>query len=369
MVIERFKVASAALVFAAAFAIPLWAAPAGADGMGGSAQVNSSAAADGSTSGTSSMPGMGGGSAPASSGSAAGDQASQPADAAAMDAAMAARDKSFPAATKGLGGQLLAPTVLADGTKQYEMTAAVTPWEIEPGKVVQAWTFNGTVPGPTIHVNVGDRVKVIIHNRLPESTSVHWHGLPGIPNNMDGVSDVTQDPIKPGTDFTYAFTPTAPAVSWYHSHHDGTKQVTSGLYGAILVGDMPVPAGVKVSQLVNFDLQDAGTIGLTINGKSFPATAPVQAKLGDWVEVNYINAGTMSHPMHLHGVAQTVIAKDGYPVPAPYQGDTIDVAPGERYTVLIHADQPGKWAWHCHIFPHSEGSQGMFGLFTEMWIS
>lgn len=366
---KHLKLLSVALMFSAAFAVPLWAEPAGTAGaMGTPAAATAPAAAGGTaTTGADQM----GGAAGANDGSAASpsDGASQPVDAAAMDAAMAARDKSFPAPTKGVGGQLLAPTVLADGTKQFELTAAVTPWEIEPGKVVQAWTYNGTVPGPTIHVNVGDKVKVIVHNRLPESTSVHWHGLPGIPNAMDGVTDITQDPIKPGTDFTYSFTPNAPAVSWYHSHDDGTKQVTSGLYGAILVGDMPVPSGVKVSQVVNFQLQDAGTIGLTINGKSFPATAPVQAKLGDWVEVNYINAGTMSHPMHLHGVAQLVIAKDGYPVPAPYQGDTIDVAPGERYTVLIHADQPGKWAWHCHIFPHSEGPQGMFGLFTEMWIS
>ncbi len=145
--------------------------------------------------------------------------------------------------------------------------------------------------------------------------------------------------------------------------------MTNGLYGAFLIGEMPLPRGVRVSQEIPFELQDAGDIGMTINGKSFPATAPVRAHLGDWVEIHYINAGTQEHPMHLHGLDQVVIAKDGFPLPAPYRADTVPVAPGERYTVLIHATAKGKWAWHCHIFPHSEGAQGMFGLFTEMIVS
>lgn len=352
---RRPRLVAAAIAFAAAFAVPLWTLPSGS-----AATSDTAASSDAAGSGMA----MSGGSA-ATPATGASPSAT---DWQSMDAQMAKRDRSFPAATKGVGAQELSPTILPDGTKQFELTAAVTPWEIEPGKVVQAWTYNGMVPGPTIHVNVGDKLKIIVHNHLPESTSVHWHGLQ-VPNDMDGVSDITQDPIKPGADFTYAFTATRPAVSWYHSHHDGTTQVTNGLYGAILIGEMPLPAGVTVSQEIPFELQDAGTIGLSINGKSFPATAPVKAKLGDWIEVHYINAGTMAHPMHLHGVDQLVIAKDGFPLPAPYKADTVNVAPGERYTVLIHADQPGKWAWHCHIFPHSEGSTGMFGLFTELWIA
>lgn len=351
---SRLKLTAAAVSFAVALVVPMWSAAAHASSHTLGAAADTAAAPS------------------SSEASAAGAPAAAPPagviDWQAMDKQMAARDHSFPAPTAGTGGQPLAPTVLADGTKEFHLTAAVTKWEIEPGKVVDAWTYNGTVPGPTIHVNVGDKVRVVVDNKLPESTSIHWHGLQ-VPNDMDGVSDVTQDPIKPGSTFVYAFNATRTAVSWYHSHHDGTKQVSSGLYGAILIGEMPLPAGVHVNQEVNFQLQDAGTIGLTINGKSFPATEPVKAKLGDWVQVNYINAGTMEHPMHLHGVDQVVIAKDGFPLPAPYTADTVNVAPGERYSVLIHADQPGKWAWHCHIFPHSEGAQGMFGLFTEMWIS
>jgi FtsP/CotA-like multicopper oxidase with cupredoxin domain len=348
---SRAKVFAGAVAFAAAVAVPGWFVPtSAADTSRATAAV---AAPQGHATSDSGMP------APASGGSS---------DWQAMDARMAKRDKSFPAATKGVGAQVLTPTVLPDGTKEFHLTAEVARWEIEPGKVVDAWTYNGMVPGPTFHLNVGDKVRIVVRNNLPESTSIHWHGIQ-VPNDQDGVSDITQDPIKPGTTYTYAFRATRQMVGWYHSHHDGTKQVTSGLFGAFIIGELPLPRGVHVSQEVPFELQDAGTIGMTINGKSFPATAPVRAHLGDWIEIHYVNAGTQSHPMHLHGLDQLVIAKDGFPLPQPYRADTVPVAPGERYTVLVHADAPGHWAFHCHIFPHSEGAQGMFGLFTEMIVS
>jgi FtsP/CotA-like multicopper oxidase with cupredoxin domain len=186
---------------------------------------------------------------------------------------------------------------------------------------------------------------------------------------MDGVPEITQAPVKPGQTFTYAFTAqSTPAVGMYHSHQDAVKQVPNGLAGAFLVGSEPVPQGVAVAQQQIMMLNDSGTLGLTINGKSFPATAPVVAKLGDWVEVQYMNEGQMIHPMHLQGMAQQVIAKDGYPVPQPYLADTILVGPGERFTVLVHADNPGTWAWHCHILSHAESDQGMFGMVTALVV-
>jgi uncharacterized cupredoxin-like copper-binding protein len=285
----------------------------------------------------------------------------------AMDADMAVRTKAFPAKTAGLGAQLLPPTVLADGTKQFDLTAKIVDWEIEPGKTVKAWTYNGVVPGPTLKVEIGDKVKIVIQNELPESTSIHFHGLL-TPNDMDGVPDITQAPVKPGTAFTYAFTAQGPAVGMYHSHQNAVTQVPNGLAGVFLVGQEPVPAGVKVAQELPMMLNDAGTIGLTLNGKSFPATAPVVAKLGDYLMVHYLNEGMMVHPMHLHGMVQKIIAKDGIPLAQPYEADTILVAPGERYTVLIHADTPGVWAWHCHILTHAESAKGMFGMVTAMVV-
>lgn len=284
-----------------------------------------------------------------------------------MDEVMAKRTKAFPAKTDGLGGQLLEPTVLPDGTKRFELTAKVVDWELEPGKKVKAWTYNGTVPGPTIRVAVGDRIEVALRNELPQSTAIHFHGL-RTPNAMDGVPDITQAPIKPGATFTYAFVARGPAVGMYHSHHNAAEQVPNGLAATILVGDLPLPAGVTVSRTYPMMLNDAGVIGLSLNGKSFPATEPVAVKPGEWVLVHYLNEGLQAHPMHLHGLEQLVVAKDGMPVPQPYRADTVNVAPGERYSVLVHADEPGVWAWHCHILTHAERADGMFGMVTAMVV-
>jgi FtsP/CotA-like multicopper oxidase with cupredoxin domain len=353
----RSRALVAAIAFALALTVSLWTIPRGSGATEASHAAESAPAAEAAAPSAAEDHGT---SHDASAGGAG--------DWKAMDEAMAKRDKSFPAATKGQGGQDLVPKVLADGTKEFHMTAAPLKWEVEPGKVVDAWGFNGMVPGPTIRADVGDKVRIVVKNDLPEPTSVHWHGIQ-LPNKMDGVPNVTQDSIKPGKSFAYEFPVTRIADTWYHSHYNGTKQVSSGLWGAIQFGDVPTPNKEKVAQKQIIQIQDAGVIGMTLNGKSFPATKPLKAKVGDWVQVTYVNAGTMAHPMHLHGVDQVIIAKDGFPLEQTYKADTVNVAPGERYTVLIHADQPGKWIWHCHIFPHAEGSQGMFGLVMEMQIT
>ena len=288
-----------------------------------------------------------------------------------MDRKMAVNTEAFLAGVKtqgGPGGLDLAPTVLADGTKQFDLTTKIVDWEVEPGKMVKAWTYNGVVPGPTIRVTPGDKVSVVVRNELPESTSVHFHGLT-TPNNQDGVPDITQAPIKPGQTYTYAFTAQrTPMVGMYHSHHNAVKQVPNGLAAMFLIGEMPVPAGVQVSQELPMMLDDSGTIGYALNGKSFPATAPIVAKPGEWIKVHYLNEGSQIHPMHLHGIEQMVIAKDGFPLATPRIEDTVTVAPGERFTVLIHATEAGAWAWHCHILSHAETEEGMFGMVTALVV-
>jgi FtsP/CotA-like multicopper oxidase with cupredoxin domain len=285
-----------------------------------------------------------------------------------MDNAMSASMAAFPAKTAGLGAQVLPPTILPDGTKQFELTTAITNWEVSPGKFVQAKTYNGTVPGPTLKVDPGDKVRIILHNRMPDSTSIHFHGIT-TPNSMDGTTFVTQPPVKSGEDFTYEFTAQdTPAVGMYHSHHIAYQQVPDGLAGAFLIGQEPVPAGVQVNQEQVMVLDDSGVIGFALNGKSFPATAPIVANQGDWVELHYMNEGTQIHPMHLHGMPQMVIAKDGIPLPSPTFDDTVTVAPGERFTVLVHATEPGTWVWHCHILPHAENENGMFGMVTALIV-
>jgi manganese oxidase len=298
-----------------------------------------------------------------------GSSAAPPMSADDMDAAMAARTAAFPAKTDGVGAQELEPTVLADGTKQFKLTASVFDWEVEPGKFVEAWGYNRQVPGPTLRVGVGDHVRIVLENELPESTVIHPHGLM-VPNAMDGVPDITQKAIKPGESFTYDFVTREPMVGMYHSHHDAAKQVTNGLLGAIYVGDMPLPPGTPKPVVdIPIVLNDAGTIGYSLNGKSFPATAPIAAKRGEWVKVDYMNEGLQIHPMHLHGMSQLVIAKDGYPLANPSREDTVLVAPGERVSVLVHATEPGAWAWHCHILTHAEREDGMFGMVTALIVS
>ncbi len=290
-----------------------------------------------------------------------------------MDKAMADVAKQFPAKTTGHGGDRLEPKVLADGTKQFDLEAKIVKWEVSPGKTVEAWTYNGVVPAPEIHVSTGDNVRIVLKNSLPESTSLHLHGI-RVPNAMDGVDPYTQPPIKPGESFTYEFVAKGPAVGIYHSHHNAQLQVPNGLFGAFTIDDMPIPQAMidkgyaAVDKSVNMVLNDAGTIGLSLNGKSFPATEPTTLKVGQVLEVNYLNEGLMAHPMHMHQPVGWIIAKDGVPLDQPMPSDTVNVAPGERYTVLYKPEEPGVWAWHCHILNHAEGPTGMFGMVTALIV-
>lgn len=292
-----------------------------------------------------------------------------------MDKAMEERALRFVNEKKStFGGTPLAPKVLADGTKEFDLTAEVVDWEVEPGKIVKAWTYNGMVPGPELKVDVGDKVRIVLKNDLAESTSLHLHGV-RVPNSMDGVDPYTQDPILPGGSFTYEFTALEPAVGMYHSHHNAQTQVPNGLAGALLIGEMPIPDSLKekgittIDKSVNMVLNDSGTIGLSLNGKSFPATEPYAMKVGETMLVNYYNEGLMAHPMHMHQPTGWIIARDGVPLPEPVGEDTITVAPGERYTVLYHFEDPGVWAWHCHILNHAEGPTGMFGMVTAVIVA
>jgi FtsP/CotA-like multicopper oxidase with cupredoxin domain len=315
---------------------------------------------------TESLSGGGTAAAPMDHGSASGGS-STAMDPDAMDKAMAARTHAFPDKTEGHGGDLLQPTVEPDGTKVFNLTAKVVQWEVESGKKVEAWTYNGTVPGPTIKVDVGDHVKVVLKNELPESTALHIHGV-RLPNAMDGVPDITQDPIKPGDSFTYDFVAQRVEVGMYHSHHNAAKQVSNGLAGTFQIGELPMPGGIKPDVETSLMLNDSGTIGFALNGKSFPATEPIVAKPGQHVLIHYLNEGVGAHPMHLHGLDQLVVAKDGFPLPQPYKADTVVVAPGERISVLVTADNPGVWAFHCHILTHAEREDGMFGMVTAMIV-
>lgn len=296
-----------------------------------------------------------------------------------LDASMIASIEAFPAETEGLGNIPLEPTILPDGTKEFDLTVAITPWEVSPGVVVDAWTYNGMVPGPEIRVDVGDKVKVNVQNDLPLGTDIHWHGV-HTPNDQDGVAPITQDLIESGDDYVYEFVADEPAIGMYHAHHHGQMAIPNGLFGVFSIGDAPVPRGqtingrtvpedLVIDHEIPMVLNDAGVIGYSLNGKSFPATEPYVVEAGDWITVSYYNEGLQIHPMHLHQFPQLVFAKDGFPLDHPYYADTVNVAPGERYTVLIQATDPGTWVWHCHILTHVEREEGMFGMVTAMVVT
>jgi FtsP/CotA-like multicopper oxidase with cupredoxin domain len=189
---------------------------------------------------------------------------------------------------------------------------------------------------------------------------------------MDGVPHVTQEPILPGESFTYEFTARTPGSHMYHSHHNATDQVGRGLLGAFIVA--PKDPGQRYDTLYGAS-QDIVWIsndtlgGFTINGRGFPATAPIVAQLGDTIVIRFMNEGTMMHPWHLHGTPMRVVARDGYPLgSAAFTCDTLGVNPGERWDVVIECDEPGAWAFHCHILPHAESMDGMFGMVTALVV-
>jgi uncharacterized cupredoxin-like copper-binding protein len=292
---------------------------------------------------------------------------------------MLASFSRFPAETEGRGNELLEPTeVLPDGTLVFDMTMELAEWEVDEGQVVEAWTFNGMVPGPMIRIEVGQTMHLRVQNDLPIATDVHMHGL-NVENEFDGVAPITQDLIEPGETFTYEYTGDEQSVAMYHPHAHGHMLLPNGMFGTILVGDVELPRGqtvgleeipadLEIAQEIPMVLNDSGVIGFSLNGKSFPATEPYTATVGDWILIHYYNEGNLIHPMHLHQFDQIVVARDGYPVDQPYTVDTLNVAPGERYSVLVEIDNPGVWVWHCHILPHVERETGMFGMVTALIV-
>ena len=280
--------------------------------------------------------------------------------------------ESFPAKTDGVGNEPLEPRI-EHGTKVFELTAEQVRWETKPGVFVDAMGFNGTVPGPEIRVQQGDHVRIVVRNEMDQPTTMHLHGVT-VPNDMDGVPYITQDPIMPGGFFVYEFDVVDPPGMYvYHSHFNSTEQVGKGLYGAFIVAPNRDDWGSLYGETVDVEstlfLGD-GPTGFVLNGKEFPAIQPIVAKQGDGVLIHMANDGAQIHPMHLHGFHFEVVAEDGFVLPKVqrYTADTLMIAPGQRFDLFVQADYPGVWAFHCHILPHVEGPQGMFGMVTALVV-
>jgi len=266
--------------------------------------------------------------------------------------------------TKGKGMQELAPRI-ENGVKVFDLTVDEVEWEVAPGQSEKGRGYNKQIPGPVLRATEGDRVRINVKNNLTGSTSVHWHGI-YVPNNMDGVGYLTQDPIKSGDTFVYEFTLRNSGTHMYHAHHDSTDQVNRGLLGAFIISPKDPSTYPQYDKEFILIMNDT-MLGFTLNGKGFPATDALVAKKGERILVRWLNEGMMYHPMHLHGLVMEVFAQDGYPR-APYKCDNIDVPPGTRLDCIIEANEPGLWAFHCHVLSHAENASGFFGLVTVLAV-
>ncbi len=282
---------------------------------------------------------------------------------------------NVPNATQNYGNQPAKYVVDPDGAKHFTLTAQQVMWEpVKGSKRVLAWTIDGTVPGPMIHVTAGDHVRITLINHFPEGTALHWHGLM-VPSGADGVPGVGMKPVLPGQSYTYDFTVHDQDVGthWYHSHYDDIVQVPGGMYGAFIVD--PRPGTPQAIQAIHADVEATMFVSelggyYVINGKSFPDTQPIMVKHGQTVHIRLIGASEMIHPMHLHGHFFNLVAEDGHMLPQPIQKDTLSVTPGDTYDITFYAwAPPGSiYPFHCHILAHlmNPGQTGseMGGLIT-----
>jgi manganese oxidase len=261
-------------------------------------------------------------------------------------------------AVQGVQGlQPLAHEVV-DGVKVFRLTAEKIRWETKEGTLVEAMAYNRMIPGPVIRVTEGERVRIIVTNEMDEPHTTHWHGL-FVPNNMDGVPGISQDPIAPGESFTYEFEAKPHGTRLYHSHFNAMTQEKSGLYGVFVIEERNPPA-VRRSDREEFMILADG-MGYVINGKEFPLIEPISLRKGERVRVRLANLGAMYHPMHLHGGSFTVIAKDGFPVAQPQEMNTLSLAPGETYDIILNPQYAGVWIWHCHVLSHVTGPRDADG--------
>ncbi len=259
------------------------------------------------------------------------------------------------------------------GVKVFHLVAEPVAHVIAPGLEIEAWGYNGRTPGPLIECVEGDRLRIYVTNKLPEPTTVHWHGVI-VPNGMDGVAGLTQKPIPAGTTYRYEFTMTKAGTFMYHPHFDEMTQIALGMVGMIVVHPRTRPAR-RVRDYALLAHEWMIPIGarrpdplamsdfnvLTFNSKAFPATEPLVAERGDLVRLRLGNLGPMDHhPLHIHGHAFEVVATDGGPVPssARHPETTVLVPVGTVRVIEFVADNLGDWPFHCHMTHHVMNQMG-----------
>lgn len=257
------------------------------------------------------------------------------------------------------------PWTMVDGAKEFHLRCGHTRREFLPDLFIDVWGFNGGMPGPTIEAVQGDRVRIVVHNELPESTGIHWHGLE-IPVAMDGVPGLTQPPVRPGEAQAYEFTLHQNGTFFYHSH-DG-MQDGMGMVGLFLIHPKEAhqPAVDRDFALIiqEWAILPASTVPntmsmefnlFTLNGRAAPYITPLVCKLGERVRIRMVNFSAIDHhPMHLHGLTFWVTGTEGGRIPetAWVPGNTVIVGVAQTREVEFVANNPGDWMLHCHMFHH-----------------
>jgi FtsP/CotA-like multicopper oxidase with cupredoxin domain len=280
------------------------------------------------------------------------------------------------------------PIVLKEDDNEFTIVAKEAKHSLTKEVSVNAWTFNGSVPGSQIRVKQGEEVKITLKNELPKPVTIHWHGIT-VKNEMDGIPGITQNAVQPGESFTYTFTPEDPGTYMYHTHQNGVKQMDKGLAGSFIVEpkkteeldrDYTLVLDEWMSNSESSMMEDMEGMSMdeeeseenaemghsmdaydifTMNGKSGEAIKPLTVTEGDKVRVRLVNVGFMSHKIHLHGHDFKVVAVDGQKInnPGEIKDELISIAPGERYDIEFTADNPGDWYLECH--GDMEGTKGM----------
>jgi FtsP/CotA-like multicopper oxidase with cupredoxin domain len=264
------------------------------------------------------------------------------------------------------------PWTMKQGVKEFHLIAEPVKREFAPGMVVNCWGYNGQTPGPTIEAVEGDRVRILVTNRLPEYTSVHWHGVL-LPSGMDGVGGLNQPHIAPGETFAYEFTLRQNGTQMYHPHADEMVQMAMGMMGFFIIH--PRQPRRRIDRdfclFTHMWAIDPGTMTpnpnvmldfnlFTFNSRAYPGTDPMIVRLGDRVRIRSANVNMTSHPLHIHGHRMWVVETDGGQIPQSgwWPETTVEVGSGTTRAVEFVADNPGDWAFHCHKNHHTMNAMG-----------
>ena len=266
--------------------------------------------------------------------------------------------------------------------RELRLTASAMTYEFVKGQPTTAWAYNNQVPGPELRVREGDLVRVVFTNNLPESTTIHWHGV-NVPTSMDGVPGISQPPVPPGGTFTYEFVATPAGTRWYHAHFAEHKQLQLGLYAPLIIEPRDVGTRYDRNYTITFgewspdalrpdhnqpnggmgsmmggdmmNRPDDPNVIFTVNGKASPTAPPLLVRQGERVRLRFINASAMQkHVIRLKGHTMKITHVDGNPLLPPREVDAIEIGAGERYDVEVITNNPGVWALHCVRPGHAE---------------